>query len=136
MLRAFGFLLRLYSYLFHLILSLFLLGIAILSYTSHQPLDLGMLPFTSDRIVSGVFLLGVAGLLATALAITRIFRYLFPVWAAAVLYLMVRGFILSPYRFPDAGAFKTALWLILAAAAAVVGALWTVLKRRRGRLYR
>jgi hypothetical protein len=79
-------------------------------------------------------MLGIAGLLATLLAITRTFKYLFPVWAAIVLYLMVRGYIFSPYSFPNADALKTALWLILAAVIALVGALWT-LKPRRGRLY-
>ncbi|MFL6463430.1 MAG: hypothetical protein ACJ73N_03355 [Bryobacteraceae bacterium] len=81
-----------------------------------------------------VFVLAVAGLLSTVLAMTRILRFLFPVWAALVLYWLFRGFLFSSYSFPNAGAFKNALWLILGALLALVGALWT-LRPRRGRLY-
>jgi hypothetical protein len=92
-----GILLRLYSYMFHLALSAFLLGIAVIAGWSHQSLSLGMLPFSEDQMLSRVAILGVAGLLATLLALFRVFRYLFPLWAALVLYLMVKGFLFSPY---------------------------------------
>ena len=132
--KVLGLLLRLFSYLFHLLLSLFLLGIAILATTSHQSLNLGMLPFEKEHVLRGVYTLHIIGLLSTLLAITRLFKYLFPVWAAVVLYILVRGFIFSSYSFPNTGALRSALWLILAALAAFIGALWT-LKPRRGRLY-
>jgi hypothetical protein len=134
-LRAIGFLLRLYSYLFHLLLSLFLLGIALVAGSSHQALNLGMLPFAPEHMVRTVFVLAMAGLISTALAMTtRVFRLPFPVWAALVFYWLFRGFFFSPYSFPNPGAFKNALWLILGAFLALIGALWT-LKPRRGRLY-
>jgi hypothetical protein len=133
-LRVIGFLLRLYSYLFHLLVCLFLLGIALVASTSHQPLNLGMLPFAPEHMLRTVFILALVGLLSTVLAMTRILRILFPVWAALVLYWLVRGFLFSSYSFPNAVAFKNALWLILGALLALVGALWT-LRPRRGRLY-
>lgn len=129
-----GILLRLYSYMFHLALSTFLLGIAVISVSSHQPLALGMLPFSEEQMVSRVAILGAVGLFSTLLALFRVFRYLFPLWAGLVLYLMVSGFLFSPYRFAGLGAFKSGLSLILAALLAFIGALW-VLKPRRGRLY-
>jgi hypothetical protein len=129
-----GILLRLYSYMFHLALSAFLLGIAVIAGWSHQSLSLGMLPFSEDQMLSRVAILGVAGLLATLLALFRVFRYLFPLWAGLVLYLMVKGFLFSPYQFAGPEAFKMGLWLILGALLAFIGALW-VLKSRRGRLY-
>ena len=86
MLKAFGFLLRLYSYLFHLALSLFLLAIVTIAATSHQPLNLRMLPFSDDQMLMGVLGLGLAGLGSTLLAITRAFKYLFPLWAGYALY--------------------------------------------------
>ena len=131
--RVIGFLLRLWSYVSHLVLSLFLLLLALISATSHQRLKLGMLPFSDDRMLIGLVTLGVAGLICTLLAMTGRFRYLFPLWAAVVLVLMVKGFILSPYTFPNADAFRVALWLIFGALCAFLGALW-VLKPRRGRL--
>jgi hypothetical protein len=129
-----GFLLRLYSYAFHLALSAFLLGIASIAATSHQPLALGMLPLSDEHTVSQVALLGAAGLFATLLALLRMFRYLFPLWAGLVLYLMGKEFLFSPYRFAGTDGFKVGLWLILGALLAFLGALG-VLKSRRGRLY-
>lgn len=134
MIKAFGFLLRTYSYLFHLALSVFLLGVASVSAASQQPLDLRMLPFSEENVLSGVFTLGIVGLLVTLLALTRIFRYLFPLWAALVLYLMVRGFFFSPYTFSGLNGFKTALWLSFGALIAFFGALWVLKARRRRRL--
>jgi hypothetical protein len=133
--KAFGFLLRIYSYLFHLALSVFLLGAASISAATRQPLNLRMLPFAEDKMLSSVFTLGAIGLLATLLALTRIFRYLFPVWAAVVLYLMFRGFFFSPYTFPNPEMFKQALWLTLGALVAFLGALLVLKGRRRRRFW-
>jgi hypothetical protein len=132
--RFLGILLRLYSYAFHLALSAFLLGVAFIALSSHQPLALGMLPFSEEEMVSHVAMLGAAGLFSTLLALFRVFRYLFPLWALWALYLMVRGLLFSPYRFAGPEAFKAGLWLIAGAALALLGALW-VLRTRRGRFY-
>lgn len=132
--KLIGFLLRFFSYLFHLVLSLFLLGIAAVAASSHQPLQMGMLPFDDEHMVAGLFWLAVLGLVITLLAITNLFRYTFPLWAVLVLYLMVNGFLFSSYGFRDESDFKTACALMLGAVVALVGAIW-VLKPRRGRLY-
>jgi len=93
-----------------------------------------MLPFAPEHMLRTVFILSAVGLIATILAMTRTFKFLFPVWAALVFYWLFRGFLFSSYTFPNAAAFKNALWLILGALLAFIGALWT-LKPRRGRLY-
>ncbi|MGA7414560.1 MAG: hypothetical protein WBW33_29090 [Bryobacteraceae bacterium] len=127
---VFGFVLRLYSYLFNLILCLFLLGVGLIANASHTVPKLGMLPFTDENMNRGVITLAIVGLVCTLLAATGIFRYLFPVWTAVVLFLMVKGFIFSHYTFANETAFKVALWLTFGALVAFVGGLW-VLKRRR-----
>ena len=133
-LKFFGFLLRVWSYVFHLVLSAFLLGIAMLASSSHAALKLaGLLPFTDEKMITGVVTLGIIGLLSTLLAITGIFKYLFPVWTAIVLYLMTKGVIFSSYSFAGESAFKAMLWLLFGALGAFFGGLW-VLKPRRGRL--
>ena len=132
--RFLGLLLRLFSYLYHLALSAFLLGISIIAGTSRQPLNLGMLPFSEAQMKLGVFALSVVGLITTLLALTRVFKYLFPIWAAVVVYLMFKGFLFSTYSFPGQDAFKAAVFLMLGALIALIGAFW-VLKPRRGRLY-
>lgn len=93
-----------------------------------------MLPFAPEHMIRTISVLAVVGLIATVLAITRIFKFLFPVWAALVFYWLFRGFFFSSYSFPGTDAFKNALWLILGALIALIGALWT-LRPRRGRLY-
>jgi hypothetical protein len=116
-------------------LSLFLLGVAAIAASSHQPINLTLLPFSREKLLEGVFLLGIAGLISTVLAITRIFKYLFPIWAGYILYVAVRGYYFTGYRFGGEKAFESALWLTLALIGAFIGAVWT-LKPRRGRLYR
>lgn len=129
--RLFGSLLRGFSYLFHTILCLLLLGIGLIAYSSHRVPLLGFLPFSSEHMLIGIFTLATAGLVSTALAVTRIFRYLFPVWTGVVLWLMVQGFILSPYTFPNAGAFHNAMLLTLGALVAFFGGLWVLKAPRR-----
>ena len=126
-----GILLRLFSYAFHLALSAFLLGVAFIAASSHQPLALGILPFSEDPMVSRVAMLGAVGMFSTLLALFRVFRYLFPLWAGWALYLMVKGLLFSPYRFAGPEAFRTGLWFVAAAALAFLGALWVLRSRRR-----
>jgi hypothetical protein len=126
-----GILVRLYSYAFYLALSAFLLGVAFIAVSSHQPLALGMLPFSEEQTVSHIAWLGAAGMFSTLLALFRVFRYLFPLWAGWTLYLMVKGFLSGPYRFGGPEAFRTGLWLIAAAVLAFLGAVWVVKSRRR-----
>jgi hypothetical protein len=129
-LTVFGFLLRLYSYLFNLILCLFLLGVGLIANTSHTIPKFGMLPFTDENMIRGVLTLAIVGLVCTLLAATGIFKYLFPLWTAIVLFLMVKGFIFSHYTFANEAAFKVALWLMLGALVAFFGGLWVLKKRR------
>ncbi len=127
---VFGFVLRVYSYLFNLILCLFLLGVGLIASASHTIPKLGMLPFTDENMNRGVITLAIVGLVCTLLAATGIFKYLFPIWTAIVLFLMVKGFIFSHYTFADEAGFKVALWLTSGALVAFLGSLW-VLKRKR-----
>ena len=66
--RFLGTLLRLYSYAFHLALSAFLLGVAVIAIASRRPPALGMVPFGEDLMTSGVAILGSIGLFSTLLA--------------------------------------------------------------------
>ena len=127
---VFGVLLRLYSYVFNLILCLFLLGVGLVASASHTVPKLGMLPFTDENMNLGIVTLAVVGLVCTLLAATGIFRYLFPIWTAIVLLLMLKGFIFSHYTFSGEAPFRTALWLTFGALVAFIGGLW-VLKPKR-----
>src|SRR4051812_46648 len=106
-------LLRLYSYLYHCILALFLLGISVVAMSSEaHSLSLSMLPWKGDELVHWLLAGSLFGLLSIVLAITGIFRGLFPLWALIVFLTMVWGFIIRPYGFSDTHEFYSVLWLI------------------------
>jgi hypothetical protein len=133
-LNALGFLLRAYSYVFHLILSLFLIGTALLTTSGEQIRLTGLLPFNANNIVRGLLVLGAFGLISTFLAIAGIFRYLYAIWVTAILVLTIRGIFFSSYAFPDRHGFENALWFAFAVMAAFAGGISVLMRPRRGRL--
>lgn len=117
-------LLRLYSYLYHAILCLFLLGLSIVATVSDQhTLRLEMLPWTGEELTRWILWGSIAGLIALMLAITRTFKYLFPFWTLLVAIMMVRGFLLTPYSFHGKEQFYWILALIAGAIVAFLGSL-------------
>jgi hypothetical protein len=130
-LRTLGWLLRVFSYLLHTILCLFLFGVGWMAHSVHSVPKLGFLPFTDEHMLNGIFALSVAGLVSTALAVTGIFRYLFPIWTAVVLWLMIRGFFLSAYSFASQDAFRNAVLLTIGALVAFLGGLSVLTRKRR-----
>jgi hypothetical protein len=129
---AIGWLLRLYSYLFHLILSLFLIGISIVAISSGKALTLKMLPWEGDSLNRWIMGLGIVGLICVFLAVTGIFRWIFPLWTLFVFGMMLRGFFLTPYDFGGESNFKGAAWLTFGAFGAFLSSL-AVLDRRTKR---
>ncbi len=132
MLPALGFLLRIFSYLFHLVLALFLLGMSIVAMLSGKVLLLPMLPWEGQPLNYWTFGLGIAGILCVFLAITNIFRFLFPIWALAVFFLMLYGFYSMSYYTGGSSEFQMALWLTFGAFVAIWGS-FSILVRRRPR---
>jgi LPXTG-motif cell wall-anchored protein len=124
-------LLRVYAYLFHLVLGLLLAGMAIVALTSGTDLTLGMLPWQGAQLTRAVLLLGLLGIICLALAVTGFARWLFPLWALFALIMMLRGFFLSSYTFSGAGEFKSAVWLTVGAFVAFLGSLSLFGRRRK-----
>lgn len=124
-------LLRVYAYAFHLVLALFLIGISSIAMTSGKDLQLGMLPWQGNILNSATLLLGIVSIVTILMAVTGFVRWLFPIWALVALILMLRGFFLSPYTFPSAGDFRSAIWLSIAAFVAFVGSLTLFGRRAR-----
>lgn len=111
-----------FSYLFHLLLALLLLGFAgiALANGSHS-LHLEMLPWsgpTLEYILSGGALFD---LLSLFLAVTGRLRFLFLLWSVAVAVVLTKGYIFSSYRFGP-GELRHVSYLIAAAWVAVAGA--------------
>jgi hypothetical protein len=124
--------LRLYSYVYHFVLSLLLLGISGIAIASNvHTLSLAMLPWKGDELIHYVFYGNIAGLISIVLAVTGIFRYLFPIWTLIIFVLMVRGFLISPYTFTGKDQFYSILALIAGAFLAFLGSLTVFKKKRR-----
>ena len=115
--------LRAYSYIYHALLALFLLGIATVALLSSNALRIPILPWTGEAATQWVLWGSIFGLLSIVLAVTGIFRYLFPLWALAVLVLLVRGYILQPLPFAGKDDFQTAMLLIAGALLAFLASL-------------
>lgn len=113
---------RIYSYLFHLLLALFLLGIGFVGLISGGNLKMGFLPWEGTTLTYLLLILSLFGILTIVLAFKRIVPIMFFVWSLVVLGLMLKGFIFSSYGFADPGAFFNAICLIAAAMLACVGA--------------
>jgi hypothetical protein len=128
--KAIGLLFRLYAYLYHLILCLFLLGIGVVAYSSGKTLDLAMMPWEGQRLTEALMGLGVIGILCIFGAVTGWFRWLFPLWTLVIFVLMVRGFFLTPYSFSGEDQFKEVIALTIGAFVAFLASL-TLFKRRR-----
>ena len=128
---AIGLLLRLYSYLYHLVLSLFLIGLGIVAYSSGTTLSLGMMPWEGEKLTQALLALGVIGLVCLFGAITGLFRWLFPIWTLVIFILMVRGFFLGSFSYSGAEQFKGAVWLTIGALGAFLSSLSLFTKRRR-----
>jgi hypothetical protein len=130
-LAVFRAVLRAYSYLFHALLGLFLLGISLVVILSGtHDLHIKFLPWSGKQLTYAVFMLALIGLAAVILAIFGKVRLFFLIWSIAVLLFLLRGFFLSSYVFANAGDFRAALYFTLAALIAVVGA-WFQFRPRR-----
>lgn len=120
-----SFLLRLFSYLFHLALTLFFLGVSVVTALSGlHNLSFPMLPWQGESLTWWLLGLSVFGLASLLLAVSGRFRHLFPLWCLFVLGIMAWGMFLSPaYSFPSPGAFQRGLWLTIGALIAFLASL-------------
>lgn len=125
--------LRAYSYVYHAVLAVFLLGLALIALLSSNTLKLDILPWTGEAANQWVLWGSIFGLLSIVLAVTGIFRYLFPLWALAVLVILVRGYLLQPLPFAGKDEFHNALLLIAGALLAFLASL-TVFTMRPKRI--
>lgn len=122
--KVVSFLIRVYSLLFHLLFSLFLLGLSIVGYASSGAgLNLGMAPWTGNELIGSLMALGLGGLLFVILAFNGAQRFLYMIWTLAITYLLVNGYFLTNYRFSGQDEFEFAINLALLALLAFIGGI-------------
>ena len=127
-------LMRGYANAFVLALSGFFLGIGVLAKdAATKAVNLPMLPWTGEDLVSWLFYLGGFGILAVVLNVTGLFRYLLPVAALVWAVVLFRGFLLSGYNYGGEEPFYWAVALVAGAVGAVLCALREVLPRKAAR---
>jgi len=120
---------RMFSYLFHGLLTLFLLALSVVALSSGQSLQLDMLPWQGRPLTWWLLGAAVAGLISLILAMRRVWRPLFFLWSLAVLWMIARGFFFSHYYFVGPPEFHRALYLTGGALIAALGA-WFQMRRR------
>ncbi len=123
-------LLRIFSFLFHGLLALFLLAVSALALASGTPsLRLDMLPWKGATLTLVVFFSALFALISLVLALSHKLRALFFLWALAVPVLLCKGYIFSGYRFSP-GEARWAACLLLASLLALAGACSQLLRPR------
>ena len=130
--RAIAWLLRIFCYLFHMILSLALIALGLVAVRSDvHDMKIETLPWQGTELNHLLIILGAAGLLSVLLAVTDHLRLLLPLWAIFVLVMLVRGVFLSPtVTFSGHEDFHNWLLLVGGAGLAVVGS-FTLFGQRR-----
>jgi hypothetical protein len=123
---------RIYSYLFHAILGVYLFLVALVGLASGKPLKMDVLGWEGPSVVWWLLAGSLAGIASVALAVKGKLKILFLVWSVAVAGFMLRGFIFSPYQFEGMDHFRQTLYLIAGALLACLGS-WMAFKRRARR---
>lgn len=135
--RFVGLVMRIFSFLFHIALTLFMLALSSLAWiSSNESLQIGLLPWQGAALNRWLFLSGLAGLIVTLLAIKRILPVLFLIWSMLVLVVLVRGYFFTSYNFGLGGAsIAEALYFVLAALVAAAGG-WLQFRQKPAALER
>jgi LPXTG-motif cell wall-anchored protein len=124
---------RLFSYLFHGVLALFLLALGLVPlFSGTHNLRLNMLPWEGKALTFWLLGLALLGLVSVLLAIAGKARAPLFAWSLLVVVMMLWGYFWRPYRWSSADAFQTTLLLVGGALLATLGA-WFALKRRPAR---
>jgi hypothetical protein len=124
---------RIYSYVFHLVLALLLFGLAVVAFsTGMHNLRLDLLPWTGLTLSWWLLGLGLGGIILVGLAVWGVLRVLFLVWTVAVVALLIRGYVFSPYVFDGWEGFRLAVLFLAGACLAVIGG-WLQFRYARAR---
>jgi len=128
--RAVKTLLRLFSYLYHGLLALFLLLVSAVALASGATsLHLDMLPWSGATLTWLLLAASLFALAAVLLAITRAISAPLFLWSLVVAGMLIRGYIFSSFRFAPGVGVHTAIYLMLGSWLALLGA-WLALGSR------
>ncbi|MBM3784877.1 MAG: hypothetical protein FJW30_10990 [Acidobacteria bacterium] len=116
--------LRLFSYVFQLLISLGALAAGtVAALSDNTTFQFDFLPWSGAELRNWLIGLGLLGLVSVVLAYRGTMKYLFVAWTLVATGLVVRGIFLSGYTFDGESDFKWALFFLSGVAATVLGAL-------------
>lgn len=117
-----GLLLRIFSFVYHLPLALFFLGIGLFGLVDGAGnMRYELLPWTGRELVYWLTGLGFAGVMSILLALSGKNRLLFVLYALVMFGLMANAFQSRYYGGMEA--FKSMAWITFGALGALVGAI-------------
>jgi hypothetical protein len=121
--------LRFYSYVFQLIISLGALGVGLVAAMSENTtFQFEFLPWSGKELQNWLIVLGAIGVASVVLAFKGKLKFLFLAWTMAVTALVARGIFFSSYRFDGEADFQWALAFLVGVLATVLGA-WSRARR-------
>jgi hypothetical protein len=121
--------LRFYSYVFQLIISLGALGVGLVAAMSENTtFQFEFLPWSGKELQNWLIALGLIGAASVVLAFRGKLKFLFLAWTMVVTALVARGIFLSGYRFDGEADFQWALAFLVGVLATVLGA-WSRARR-------
>lgn len=123
-----NFLLRVFSFVFLVPLTLFFLAVSGFSMMQGMAINLEFLPWTGDSLTTWVFLISLAGMLSILLALRKKARVLYAIYAIAFLGLALNGVFRSGYRFDGPTDFY---WAVAFCGAALIAAAGAIIHARR-----
>ncbi|MFN8940819.1 MAG: hypothetical protein ACK52Z_00995 [Acidobacteriota bacterium] len=98
---------RYYSYLYTLFISVFLTGLGVVAYLSGlHNWKVDTFIWTGEDLSKAMVAVGIVGVASVVLAVLNVFRLLLPLVALALFGLTVYGYFWQGYKFPDAEAFQ------------------------------
>lgn len=114
--------LRIFSYVFEILLCLFMFALGLVGGSQ---LNLhGLLPWDPPVLGRWLVILALIGIVCTVLAITGWFRFIYPLWAFAVVAMLLRGFFnQASFETGSLFTFTQAMWLVGLALLAFIGSL-------------
>jgi hypothetical protein len=122
--RVVGWLMRIFSFAFHIVLGVVMLAVSSVTLLSGaHSLQLQVLPWQGAALTWWLFGSGLASIVLALLALRRKLPVLFVLWTLAVFVMLLRGYFLTGYNFAFGDSFRSAVLLVLGALLAVLGSL-------------
>jgi len=125
--------LRFYSYVLQLLVSLAALALGVVAAMSeNKTFEIDMLPWSGSELRTWLLGIGIVGAASTYLAFKGKYRILFLLFALGTTFLLGRGIFASSHQFDGDTEFKYALGILAAFLLSVYGA-WSRFRQPVGR---